>query len=246
MHDDSSQKEIGEGCNNDDAPGREFSTAFGATAGEMRRRFADLDIDATTMRRPLALCDLTRCGGGCCHDGAILSREEAEVIARLVESESEFFVAEGLDPSQSVIERADTPDAFRTALVPRDNQRLVADWPAHFPNTACIFLDGAHLCRLQKLALARGRHPWHWKPIACWMHPLQIDARGTLRVPVGRHDELAGKDYPGFAAFTGCGRENSGGLPAATVLRGELDALGTILGRDLAGEAVLLEERERR
>src|SRR5690606_34693211 len=101
-------------------------------------------------------------------------------------------------------------------------------------------LDGRNLYRLQKLAMARGLHPWHWKPIACWLHPLHIDARGTLRIPVGRHDELAGKDYPGFAAFTGCGRDRANGTPAASILRGELDALGRTIGRDLAGEAAKL------
>jgi hypothetical protein len=116
----------------------------------------------------------------------------------------------------------------RTAVKPRAFHALVPDYPAHFPDTACAFLTPDARCALQVIAEAEGRHPWTYKPLACWLHPISISPE-RIALP----DE-ATDPYPGgFATQTHCGRSEPCGVPAREILADELAFLGEILGRDL-------------
>ena len=92
-----------------------------------------------------------------------------------------------------------------------------------------MFLDAEHRCVLQRLAVDEGRHPWFWKPISCWMHPLVLRPgdRPVLTLP-------GGEDR--FVSCTHCGRAETEGERAGEVLREELEMLGKISGRDVGGE----------
>ena len=77
------------------------------------------------------------------------------------------------------------------------------------------------------------KHPWFYKPVSCWMHPL------LLKVDGGRpYLTLLSKADDGkrFASETPCGRVEEDGLPARQVLRSELEMLREISGRDFYRE----------
>jgi hypothetical protein len=113
---------------------------------------------------------------------------------------------------------------------------LAADFPPHFAATRCVFLDREHRCLLQRLALAAGRHPWFWKPVSCWMHPLQLRPAAVPDGPPVLTVLGPADDPDGFASCTPCGRPDPGGSPAREVLAEELGFLQALAGRDFAGE----------
>lgn len=118
---------------------------------------------------------------------------------------------------------------------------LPEDFPVHFPQTRCVFLDTQHRCVLQRLAMDEGLHPWWWKPVSCWMHPLVLvpglrGGRPVLKVPGLGGDPSARAGYAGFASCTPCGMASAGGPSAAAVLKEELELLGKIGRRDFLGE----------
>lgn len=169
----------------------------------------------------------------CCHDGAFVGREEAMVLRRLAAEEEDFFEDVGVMlPSR------------QTEMIHEDNYRLLtrpmtydnrAGFPDHFPKTRCVFLTVDGKCSLQLLAIARGQHPWYWKPFSCWLHPLSVDEGPPPELVL--HDEDSDphrrEGYPGFIVYTECGRTRPGEEPAWRVLSEELEFLGAILGRDL-------------
>lgn len=116
----------------------------------------------------------------------------------------------------------------------------VADYPEHFPNTNCVFLLDDARCALQSLAVEEGKHPWHYKPLTCWLHPLSISSgpkhKPMLTLYSEENDPQRYPDYDGFVCRTQCGRTCSGGEPAWQVLRWEIETLGEIGGRDLIAE----------
>jgi hypothetical protein len=199
-------------------------------------REAALDHEAFAMR--LKPCELPKCRATCCHDGAFLTDEEMTGIGDAVEGNRELLAGYGWTD-----ERYLTRDGRQGRTVTRaaTDELLAADFPRHFPRTRCVFLDPEHRCVLQRLALDTGRHPWWWKPVSCWMHPLLLRPPAGSRRPLltlarpGR-DPAAAAGYPGFGSCTPCGVAASDGLPAWQTLRAELDLLGRIAGRDLPRE----------
>ena len=205
-------------------------TAFPATERALRAALAGAELDASSFERRLAPCDLARCGGTCCHDGVHVNPEVALVLENLARREGEFFRAVGLNLPDPVVVEEETEEGRvrRTALRPRPFHALVEDYPPHFADTACAFLTEDALCGLQLLAEARGKHPWHYKPMACWLHPISISPE---RIEL--HDEGSDPYRGGFTTQTHCGRTAACGRPAREVLRAELEFLGEVLGRDL-------------
>lgn len=165
----------------------------------------------------MALCDLTKCRATCCHDGVILSDEEARILQ---------------NEGSGVVRQAD--GRHRTRTVVADREELVAEnFPAHFPRTRCVFLDSEHRCHWQSRAVREGRFPWYYKPISCWMHPLILrteDERPILTVLSQKEDKKR------FASLTPCGRQAHEGVAAREVLRRELEMLGALSGRDFYRE----------
>ncbi|MGD1979902.1 MAG: DUF3109 family protein [Akkermansiaceae bacterium] len=183
------------------------------TAGELAGLLVEAAIDHEAFEQRLALCDLTKCRATCCHDGVILSREEADLIGEGVEEE--------------------TSGRWRTRRVAATPDDLANDFPDHFPKTRCVFLDDEHRCQWQLKAVDEGRHPWFYKPTSCWMHPLVVEQRHGRPVLTILSREW---DEAGFASYTPCGRAEETGVPARECLKAELEMLREISGRDFYGE----------
>ena len=205
-------------------------TAYPATESALRAALAHAPLDRESFERPLARCALARCHGTCCAEGVYLNAEVAATVRNLLRRDGELFRSLGMErPAEAVVEEVeDGVRSVRTALRPKPFRALVPDYPAHFPETACAFLLDDARCALQVVAEAKGLHPWHYKPLACWMHPISISPEG-----IRLHDR-ASDPYPGgWTSETHCGRTEPCGLPARDTLRAELEFLGGILGRDL-------------
>ena len=212
--------------------------AFEETGRELGRqiREAALDHEAFSMR--LKLCRLETCRATCCHDGVFLDEAERAVIRNVIESRRVDLKAGGWSAGE-LFEMRGTRG--KSVTVPADEGELMEGFPGHFPKTRCVFLDAGYRCVLQSVAMAEGRHPWYWKPVSCWMHPLILSPgkrgeRPLLTLAKPDRDLASTAGYPGFSSCTPCGMEEAGGRPAWEVLRGELELLGRIGGRDLLAE----------
>jgi hypothetical protein len=199
-------------------------------------REAALDHEAFSMR--LKPCELPKCRATCCHDGAYLTEEEMTGIRDAVEGHRDRLAGYGWNEEHYL-----TSDHRQGRTVTRTagGDMLADDFPAHFPRSRCVFLDSEHRCVLQRLAMDEGRHPWWWKPVSCWMHPLLLrppagSDRPQLTLARPGRDPAADRNYPGFGSSTPCGIEADDGMPAWQALRGELELLGKIAGRDLVRE----------
>lgn len=214
---------------------------------ETRELLADtvrgMTLDIAALQRPLSRCDLSQCGGNCCHDGVYLSSEEARAIRGLVEEDRKGIESTGVSlPEQVVVygKWRDITSGPKTATKPVKMMGRVEGYPDHFPETNCAFLLPDARCSLQAYAMERGLHPWHWKPLTCWLHPLSItagsDHKPRLTLYSEETDPQRFEDYDGFVCRTHCGRAVPEGPPAWQVLREEIEALGEIGGRDLIAE----------
>jgi hypothetical protein len=213
-------------------------TAYPATERAYRAAMATRHVDHAAFERPITRCDLARCRGSCCATGVALNDESIHVIERLVEREREWFASIGHPLPEHVIGRpaAAVERGFaRTALVPHQFRGSVEGFPAHFPDAACVFLLNDGRCSLQALAMARGKHPWYYKPTPCWLHPIVL-SDDAVTVPDERTDRLPDIEDEGFTTETFCGRTEPCGRPAREVLREEIDFLSRIAGRDLGAE----------
>jgi hypothetical protein len=213
--------------------------AFSETARHLARQIRAAELDHAAFRTPLKVCELPRCRATCCHDGVILEADEIGEIQQALDAEREWLDAEGWE-HRDWFERYE--DRFKSITLSAGPEALAEDFPAHFPRTRCIFLDAEHRCVLQRISMKRGMHPWHWKPVSCWMHPLILRpagggrARPQLTLARPENDPVKKPGYPGFSAYTPCGIEQADGPPAHESLRTELELLGEISGRDVCRE----------
>lgn len=204
--------------------------AFPEAQRELGRQIREAALDHEAFAMPLKVCELSSCRATCCHDGVFLDAEQESEIAAVIDRLGKY----GFAPDDWR-ERRDG----RTKTATLGSNDLAEDFPAHFPRTRCVFLDSQHRCVLQRLAVDEGRHPWWWKPISCWMHPLLLKVRGGrpfLTLARAGVDPAAGPDYPGFSSFTPCGMPCDDGEPAWRSLGAELELLGLLGGRNLIAE----------
>lgn len=135
-----------------------------------------------------------------------------------------------------------TAAVWSTATRPRDFRSVIPDvFPPHFSDTSCVFLTDAGHCGLQLLSGQQGRHPWHFKPFGCWLHPIVLAGNAER----GRRVVLPDEEFtdpgepsgtPNFVCSTRCGATDPAGAPAHEVLDEELRCLGATVGRDFLGE----------
>jgi hypothetical protein len=217
-------------------------TAYPEDEASLRRRMAGGRVDADSFQRPVERCAISACRGMCCYDGVYVSRESAAVIERLAREEATFFA--GLDlrlPAPVIVEGTWSwkRGGLKTAVRPRAFSKMVEGFPPHFADTACVFLTGDGRCALQLLSIHLGRHPWYYKPVKCWLHPITLEgeAPAVLVLHNDRTDPYRFPGYDGFVSRIFCGRTSPGGAPAAAVLADELIFLSRIVGRDLLVEA---------
>jgi hypothetical protein len=219
-------------------------SGYPEAVGQLRSALREAGVDAGSLERRIGRCDLRDCLGTCCYDGTYLEADEAAGVRRTAREKAAFFASVGIvfDGDPVVPGRWDTP-GVQTAVVPRAFSRLVRDYPAHFADTACVFLTAGGACSLQLLAEAEGRHRWWYKPTGCWLHPLTTHRSGRRRIALEHAgtDPFVTADYPGFVEATFCGRTRPGGAPARAVLAEELQYLGRSTGvavpEPLAGAA---------
>jgi hypothetical protein len=174
----------------------------------------------------------------CCYGGVAVDNSTAEVLQQLSEERASDFLEMGLELPESVVTHTEwhgMPGNI-TALKPRKFRSAVPDYPRHFDETACVFLMDDARCGLQVLAERDGMHPWYYKPISCWLLPIKV-WNDEIHLYDYATDPFRFSDYDGFVSRIGCGRTCEDGLPAAQVLRPELEFLSLILGRDLLSEA---------
>ena len=212
-------------------------TAFAATESALRVGLKDAEIDGASFERKLQPCALERCRGTCCCEGVYVNEEVAAVIEAICKKNVDFFREIGLDLPDKVIitESGGEGDSLRTPLRSFPFHELVEDYPEHFNDTACCFLLNDGRCGLQMLAEVEGRHPWFYKPQACWLHPIAV-VRGKILLHNEENDPYQEEDSRGFSSQTFCGKTALCGQPAHIVLKDELNFLGRILGRDLIQE----------
>ena len=212
--------------------------AFEDAAAELREQIREAVVDHAAFSAPLKPCQLAECRATCCHDGVYLEEAERVVIDGVIEANRERLAAAGWTAGKIFETRG---GRGKSVTVAAETGELAGDFPVHFPKTRCVFLDSEHRCVLQSLAMDEGRHPWFWKPISCWMHPLVLipgkrGGRPLLTLATAETDPAAAPGYPGFSSCTPCGMPRAGGRPAWQVLREELELLGRIGGRDLLRE----------
>ena len=214
----------------------ESITAYPELESELGRQIREAAVDYESFQQKLKICELGKCRATCCHDGVILTEEEVAGIGEALERGEDRLKAYGWRPENWL-----TTSSGRSRSVTLEGGSLADDFPAHFPKTRCVFLDEEHRCVLQRLAIDEGQHPWKWKPISCWMHPLVLKpgvrgGRPMLMLPSPGDDPAEKSSYPGFSSCTPCGVAVEDGMPAWQTLKPELELLGTIGRRDLVGE----------
>ena len=189
-------------------------TIFSKTAAGLGRVLEEAGVDDEAFERALPVCDLVKCRATCCHDGVILSDEEAEVL-------------QSLGAENGVVKLED--GRWKTRTVVAREEELGEGFPDRFAKTRCVFLDDEHRCAWQLRAVEEGKHPWFYKPISCWMHPVLVQQRdGRPWVTILSKEE----DEAGFASATPCGMVRVDAPPARVSLGMELKALGALAGRD--------------
>lgn len=221
---------------------RPSTTAYVDEAAWLAQWLRRGPIDRRSFERPLRRCDLRMCRGMCCYSGVSLHRASRRVVTDLVTRETAAFRAMGLDLSADRVTEPKGPFWPLTVTVTRTRShpfsQLVDAYPAHFADTACVFLLEDGRCSLQVLSERKGRHPWHYKPLVCVMQPIKLGTvpAASLFLPNRGTDPSRTKRYPGYAVHAFCGQTCSGGAPAAQVLRPELAYLGDLAGLDLVGD----------
>jgi hypothetical protein len=173
------------------------------------------------LRLRLKSCDVHDCEATCCHDGVYLDAGEEARLHRLVERTPEL---RALLPAEFVVDGWWNGRYFGRKTATRPHAYRNAAYPAHFARTRCVFADTAGLCELQKLAVARGLHPWRYKPYTCWMFPLgEKRGRAVPSSADSRDDPYRVPGYVGCVSVVPCGRHDPAGRPWEVVLARELE-----------------------
>lgn len=219
-------------------------TAFEKTEVTLRERCASAEFDAPSFNRKVARCDLSSCRGMCCCDGAYVDQNTAEVIQKLAVERAADFRRMGLDlPDQIIVEDRWCPSSLvtsrKTALKEFPFASIVAGYPAHFRQTACVFLLDDGRCGLQVLSESDGKHPWYYKPPLCWLHPIALTP-ASITVHDESTDPFVFPWYDGYVIRTFCGQTCSDGASAADVPKDELAFLERILDRNLTAKSPIV------
>lgn len=204
----------------------------------VQKRLAKAPIDFESFGVRLQVCAMEDCRGMCCYDGVCIDRDEERMVRRALRQNPEHFEELGVDASNAFEEgEFQGLPTRKTQTRPQKFPRHVSI-PRHFDRSCCVFKHEDGRCSLQSLAMKLGEHPWAFKPISCWLHPLSLerDDETILWVPRLGHDHLKTEEYAGFTPYTHCGKECTGGKPAWQALKFELECLGAITGRDFYGE----------
>lgn len=217
-------------------------THYKETSADLKFQLREALVDHEAFETLLKPCTLERCSATCCYDGVYLSAEEASGVRWLAESERSRFIDYGLQIPDQVVVSVRNGKAQKTATRPAEAGELAKDFPSHFNQTRCVFLDSIGRCGIQRMCMEEGLGDWYLKPLTCWIHPIVIlpanrdRPRPIITLVTKETDHQKTKDYPGYASCTHCGRMEEDGEPAWMVLEKELKALSAVAERDIYGE----------
>lgn len=168
----------------------------------------------------ITACDLVQCEAMCCHDGVYLMKGEEAFLVELVDRVPEL---KAHLPKDFVVDGYWNDAFYGRKTATRVHRYRDPNFPAHFPQTRCVFGDAEGFCELEKFARARGQHRWTFKPAACWLFPLGVEAGEAVPPPVDPAlDPYRQDGYPGYATVVPCGRHNPKGQPWRETLSNEL------------------------
>jgi hypothetical protein len=215
---------------------------------KLRDTYRVAPIDLKSFHRKYKVCSLPDCLGMCCNGGSgFYMQEEADTIRELFTKHTEFFKSQGipteLPPLVTEKDEETGEETLSTGI--RDCTYPEGMLPAHWPATSCIFKRNDGACTLQVLSVEQGKPSWWFKPLACWMFPLELEHDGKPHIHVAHHstDEYIDEEYAGFTGYTKCGAEcPSDGKPAYEVLKYEIAQMSKMLDRDLMSEILSYKE----
>lgn len=195
---------------------------------------AKIRVDSASFGAKYQVCDLERCQGMCCYDGVFLETPEVTALTALCSEHRDFLHEVGitLTPEQLFEFVGDRGSRRVKTRLRTFDYRPSANLPKHFTATACVFRLEDGRCSLQCLAMHLGYEPWYFKPMGCWMHPLELKLGIVPRISV------AGGGLSRFAGCTQCGLRQSEGTTGYQVFGDELAALSRVLDQDLLPERV--------
>ena len=212
---------------------------FKETREHLCSKLREAHVDHEAFDQLIRPCELAICRATCCHDGVRLSEGDAMAIKSLVSQNEDVFREYGVELDGGVVEIVEGGRGWKTKAHGADESLLAKDFPKHFARTRCVFLDTQHRCALQRFSIDKGENPWFYKPFTCWIHPILIRQetdRMSVTLVNPENDPQQGIGYPGYGSCTHCGRPDAKGDPAKEVLSGELEALGSMVGRSFTGE----------
>lgn len=126
---------------------------------------------------PMRRCTLGECQAACCLHGVWIDRLEKKDILANAGKIAPHMEEDRRDPADWFDGREEADDHSISGWAAHST---VLPDPAHYGETACIFLRKDHLCALQAAANAEGLHPWRFKPFYCILHPLDMDDQGRI------------------------------------------------------------------
>ncbi len=115
-------------------------------------------------------CDLSICGGTCCHWGVYV---DSEFVPKILERKDKIVkVMDKYQPKDSSLwfdteaeEDSDFPSGYAIGTELYTDRNDV---------DKCVFNDALGRCSLQVMAVKNGMHKWSIKPDYCIMYPLAI------------------------------------------------------------------------
>jgi hypothetical protein len=126
---------------------------------------------------PLCRCQLDECRAACCLYGVWVGKDEVDQIITSAVTIMPYLPTERRDPEIWFTGSLETdPNVPGGAVI----HSRVLDDANHYGNSACIFMRPDWRCALQVAAQEDGLHPWHWKPMYCILHPLDLDDKGRI------------------------------------------------------------------
>lgn len=211
---------------------------------KLREQYRTAPLDVPSFHRHYKVCEMKECQGICCNGGSgFYLAEEADTIREVTAKNAAFFAEQGVPLPEKIFDEEVDEETGEIELSTNTREFKYPDGfalPPHFPSTSCIFKRQDGACTLQVLSIEQGKPGWWYKPVACWLFPIELEHGGKPYIHVAHHstDEYIDDEYPGFVGFTGCGKEcsNGTGKPAYQILEREIAALSRFLDRDLMSE----------
>ena len=134
-------------------------------------------------------CNITHCGGGCCHSGVYADLgerdgilEHAEEIARAMDETQDTDIETWFD--DEIVEDSDFASGHAIGTQVHERNGGISGF-----TEGCVFLDKRHYCSIQVAAADAGLHRWAWKPKYCILFPITI-VEGTITYDDSHSEDL--------------------------------------------------------